>query len=48
MVSRLSWGLFPGSAPAGWLASVAGPLAIAALLLFALNCGLVEIARQSG
>lgn len=48
VVSRLSWGLFPGSAPAGWLASVAGPLAIAALLLFALNCGLVEIARQSG
>lgn len=41
VVGRLAWGLFPGSAPAGWLASVAGPLAIAALLLFALNTRVV-------
>ncbi|GBD17496.1 hypothetical protein HRbin26_02420 [bacterium HR26] len=46
VVGRLAWGLFPGSASAGWLASVAGPLAIAALLLFALNCGLVDVYRR--
>ena len=48
VVGRLASGLFPGSAPARWLASGAGPLAMAALLLFALNCGLVGIARRSG
>lgn len=42
VVGRLAWSALPGTAATGWLAASAGPLAIAALVLFTLNCRLSD------